>query len=99
MPAKGSMIVSAMQACCCVALSLYTCCLKNKFTVLWSHVSFSILLAGALATVVAVYMDNYIYYIAGAITVAIWASNATLNSMTIHDKLRRADGFWAAMRA
>lgn len=99
LPKKASIIFSAMQACCCLALSLYTCCLKSKFTVVWSHVCFGILLTCALGTAIAVYTDSFIYYIAGAGTVAIWASIVTNNLMAIHDKLCKTDGFYAAMRS
>ena len=88
-----------MQACCSLALSFYTCCLKNNFTVLWSHVSFAILLIGALGVAIAVHIDNFIFYIIGAVVVALWVSLLTLNSMSIHSTLSKNDGFYAALRS
>ena len=83
MPGKTSMVASAMQACCSCALSLYTCLLKQKFTFLWSHTSYAILLASALGTAEAVYTENFAYHIVSAVVVTIWASIIVQNYMAI----------------
>ena len=99
LPTKATTIFSAMQTCCYLALSLYSCCLKSKFTVLWSHISFAILLVAALGISIAMYVENYVYTFVGCVAVAAWASLVTLNSMAIHDSVGKTEGFYAAVRA
>lgn len=72
--------------------------MKKKFTVLWSHVSFAILLISSLGTVIAIYPDECGHILAGAAVIAVWASLITLNSMALHDNLHKAEGFNAALR-
>ena len=49
------MLVSAMSLTICVALSLYSCCLKETYQLRWSLVFSMILLLGASGTSIAVY--------------------------------------------
>lgn len=99
LPGKSAMVASALQVCCSCALSLYSCLFKQEFTILWSHVSFLILLAGALGTAEAVFSENGIYHIASAIFVAFWSSFVVNNLVAIQSDLAADESFYAALRA
>ena len=98
MPGRSAMVASAMMACCCCALSFYACLFKTKFTVLWSHISFAILLSGSLCTAEAIYRDNRVFHIASAVLIALWASFVVHNLIAIHDTLKADESFYAALR-
>ncbi len=48
------MVVSIMSLTTCVALSLYSCCLKETYSLLWSQLFALILLMGASGIAVAI---------------------------------------------
>ena len=98
MPGRSAMVTSAMMACCCCALSFYACLFKTQFTVLWSHISFVILLSGALCTAAAIYSDNRVFHIAGAVLIALRSSFVVHNLIAIHDTLKADESFFAALR-
>ena len=65
------MMTSVMQMGVCIALSLYSCCLKDRFTILYSHLFFGIVLAIALGSSIALYSKNFIILISIAVSVGL----------------------------
>ena len=84
-PSPVCLMTSLMQMCVCIALSLYSCCMNEHFTTLYSHIFFGIMLAPALGCSIALYLDYYMSFIGAAIYVAIWASFISHNLMAIHE--------------
>ena len=92
------MIYSAMQASCYGALSFYACCMKKNFTIIWSHVSFMLLLSCTLGTALGIYQQDYVLYIAGAGVITLVTSLVTFHTIALLDELTKEAGFYAAFR-
>lgn len=77
---------SLMQLSICVALALYTCCLRENFTVLYSHIFFGIFLCVALGmTFVLNYDHEFWISILIALGTSLWGSFIANNLIAIKD--------------
>ena len=90
-------MTSVMQLCVCIALSLYSCCLKENFTTLYSHIFCGIFLATALGCSIALYTSNYVIFIAVAVLVSLWTSFIAHNLMAICLTLKNNESFYTAL--
>ena len=93
-----SMIFSVMQMSVCMALSLYSCCLKEHFSTGYSHLLYSIFLATALGCSIGLFPDMYITLIGLAVYVALWASFISHNLMALRPTLKQNETFYTALR-
>ena len=96
-PSPVCLMTSLMQMCVCIALSLYSCCMNEHFTTLYSHIFFGIVLASALGCSIALYTDYYLSFIGAASYVVLWASFISHNLMAIHDSLKKSESFYCAL--
>ena len=96
MSVKGPAIVSLMSTCICVAFSLYTCCLKDQFTLCRSRVSALLVLAGASGVAYALYSDQVIYVVGGAIYQVLWTLLISLNITGMQRDMKRTEGIYSA---
>lgn len=96
-PSPVCLMTSLMQMCVCIALSLYSCCMNEHFTTLYSHIFFGIVLASTLGCSIALYTDYYLSFIGAASYVVLWASFISHNLMAIHDSLKKSESFYCAL--
>ena len=76
-------MTSLMMLSCCIALSLYACCLKENFTTLWSHVFVFILLLLVFASSVALNTDKWSYFLVSFALVSFWMTFVAHNLMAL----------------
>lgn len=88
---------SMLQASCCIALSLYSCCVKNTFTRLWSHIFFAMILAVATGGIIGLNLHLYAALLYCALAVALWCSFITHNAMHLTKIVSAKEGFYAAL--
>ena len=96
-PTPVCLMTSLMQMSVCIALSLYTCCLNEHFTILYSHIFFGIVLVCVLGCSIGLYLHHYINFIYVAIYVSIWASFISLNLMALRENLKKNESFYTAL--
>ena len=96
-PSPICLMTSLMQMSVCIALSLYSCCMNEYFTTLYSHIFLGIVLASALGCSIALYTDYYMSFIGAASYVALWASFISHNLMAISDSLKKSESFYCAL--
>ena len=96
-PGPVCLMTSVMQMSVCISLSLYSCCMNENFTTLYSHIFFGIVLACTLGCSIALYIDYYLSFIVAASYVTIWASFISHNLMAIHDTLKKNESFYCAL--
>ena len=92
-----AMLTSVMQMSICIALSLYSCCLKEQFTTLYSHIFAGIFLVCAMLTSIALFSQYYICFLCSAACVGLWASFVTHNLMAIHMSMGKNESFYLAL--
>ena len=72
----------------CIALGLYTCFLKEHFSMLYSHLCYSVFLAIVLGLSIGLHSDMYLTLLGIAGYVALWASFVLHNLMIIKPTLK-----------
>lgn len=90
-------MASIMQMTVCIALSLYSCCLKENLTTLYSHIFTGICILCALGTTIGLEPEHYIFCLVSCVFVSIWASFVIHNLIAIHKQLKKETSFYAAL--
>lgn len=88
--------LSIMLASCCIALSLYSCCVKTQFTRLWSHMFFLIILILTTGAEVSYAPRHWAMLLSFTVGVALWFSWVTHNTMELIKTVSATESLYAA---
>ena len=94
---EHAMMSSIMQLSVFVGLCSYSCCLKEKMTILYSHIWIGLMLLASLSCSIALFTDYYLYMLASAAIVGVWASFVVHNLITLSATLALNESFYAAL--
>ena len=91
-----TMMVSSMIVACCIALSLYSLLLKERFKALPALLFAFIFLAIALGVLIAIASEHDVFMIFSPVFVAAWSTFVILNMLVVIPTLQRNESFYIA---
>jgi len=90
-------MLSIMQLTCCVALSLYSCCVKKEFTRIWSHIFVGMMLLCSVGVCIALHPKHFVFFLVSGLGVAVWVTFVMHNTMALIKEVKSTESYYAAL--